>query len=42
VNHESEPIIAAHDAEPESRADEVPADDYDMPAILRKQRRMVQ
>lgn len=42
VDHEPEPVIAAHETEPESRADEPPPDDYDMPAILRKQRRMVQ
>lgn len=43
LQHEPEPVIAAHEPEPESRVEETQsADDYDMPAFLRKQRRMVQ
>jgi cell division protein FtsZ len=38
VEPEPEPVIAAS---PEP-SDEAPVDDYEMPAILRKQRRMVQ
>jgi cell division protein FtsZ len=36
------PVIAARDAESEPAVEDPPVDDYDMPAFLRKQRRMVQ
>ncbi len=40
---EPEPAVAASEPEPEPAVEEVPPmDDYEMPAILRKQRRMVQ
>ena len=42
---ELEPVIAAHEATPEeapASEEAQPPDDYDMPAFLRKQRRMVQ
>jgi cell division protein FtsZ len=40
---EPEPVVAAREPEPEPAVEEVPPmDDYEMPAILRKQRRMVQ
>ena len=40
---EPEPAVAASEPEPEPAIEEVPPmDDYEMPAILRKQRRMVQ
>ncbi|HLH04146.1 MAG TPA: cell division protein FtsZ [Bryobacteraceae bacterium] len=40
VEHESEPGIAVSEAEPQEEVP--PPDDYDVPAIMRKQRRMVQ
>ena len=39
---ESAPPMFSHESEPEPVAEEPPMDDYDVPAILRKQRRMVQ
>jgi cell division protein FtsZ len=40
---EPEPAVAAREVEPEPAVEEAPPmDDYEMPAILRKQRRMVQ
>ena len=39
---EPEPVVTAHASEPELAAEERPPDDYEMPAILRKQRRLVQ
>jgi cell division protein FtsZ len=43
VQAEPEPAVAAREPEPEPAVEEVPPmDDYEMPAILRKQRRMVQ
>lgn len=43
VQAEPEPAVAAQGPEPEPAVEEVPPmDDYEMPAILRKQRRMVQ
>jgi len=39
VEHESEPAVAASE---EGQEEAPPPDDYEMPAILRKQRRMVQ
>jgi len=43
VAAEPEPLIATHEPEPQPALEErPPVDDYEMPAILRKQRRLVQ
>ncbi len=39
---ESEPVMASPEPAEENAEEPAPVDDYDMPAILRKQRRMVQ
>jgi cell division protein FtsZ len=42
VNGEAEFTAPAHEAEPEPAGEEPPVHDYDTPAFLRKQKRMVQ
>ncbi len=42
AEHESEPVTATAEAAQEHQQEAAPADDYDMPALMRKQRRMVQ
>jgi len=42
AEHDAEPVIATGEAAAEPQPEELPADDYEMPAFLRKQRRMVQ
>ena len=42
VEHEPEPVVATAEATQEHQEEAAPVDDYEMPALMRKQRRMVQ
>ena len=42
AEHDSETVMVATEAAPEAEEETAPVDDYEMPAFLRKQRRMVQ
>lgn len=42
AEHEPEPVTASVEAAQEHQEETAPVDDYDMPALMRKQRRMVQ